>query len=65
MSVRTTYEAELKARGYTTDPAQQRAIDALERCALDWTNYKQKRSNALKKMFVKPEILAGSTCSVG
>ena len=59
MSVRSTYEAALKERGYTTDPAQQRAIDALERCALDWTNYKQKRSNALKKMFVKPEIPRG------
>lgn len=59
MSVRSTYEAELKQRGYTTDPAQQRAIDALERCATEWTNYKQKRSNALKKMFVHPEIPRG------
>ena len=59
MSVRSTYEAALKERGYTTDPAQQRAIDALERCATDWTNYKQKRSNALKKMFVNPEIPRG------
>ena len=59
MSVRAVYEAELQQRGYTTDPAQQRAIDALERCALEWTNYKQKRSNALKKMFVHPEIPRG------
>jgi cell division protein ZapE len=59
LSVRSTYEAELKQRGYTTDPAQQRAIAALERCALEWTNYKQKRSNALKKMFVHPEIPRG------
>ena len=59
MSVRATYDAALAERGYTTDPAQQRAIAALERCAVDWTNYKQKRSNALKKMFVKPEIPRG------
>lgn len=59
MSVRATYEAALRERGYTTDPAQQRAIDALERCALEWTNYKQKRSNALKKMFVHPDIPRG------
>jgi cell division protein ZapE len=59
LSVRATYEAELKQRGYTTDPAQQRAIDALERCAAEWTTYKQRRSNALKKMFVKPEIPRG------
>jgi cell division protein ZapE len=59
LSVRATYEAELKQRGYTTDPAQQRAIDALERCAAEWATYKQRRSNALKKMFVKPEIPRG------
>ena len=59
MSVRAAYEAELQQRGYTTDPAQQRAIDALERCAQEWKNYKQRRSNALKKMFVHPEIPRG------
>jgi cell division protein ZapE len=59
LSVRSTYEAALTERGYTTDPAQQRAIDALERCAAEWTTYKQRRSNALKKMFVKPEIPRG------
>ncbi|MBA4262464.1 MAG: cell division protein ZapE [Comamonadaceae bacterium] len=59
MSVRATYEAELQQRGYSTDPAQQRAIDALERCATEWATYKQRRSNALKKVFVKPEIPRG------
>ena len=59
MSVRSTYEATLLERGYTTDPAQQRAIDALERCATEWTHYKQKRSNRLKKIFVKPDIPRG------
>ena len=59
MSVRSTYEAALKERGYTTDPAQQRAIDALERCATEWTEYKQRRSNSLKKLFIKPDIPRG------
>jgi len=59
LSVRSTYEAALKERGYTTDPAQQRAIAALERCAAEWATYKQRRSNALKKMFVNPEIPRG------
>jgi len=59
LSVRSTYEAELRARGYTTDPAQQRAIDALERCASEWGTYKQRRSNSLKKLFVHPEIPRG------
>jgi len=59
LSVRSTYEAALKERGYTTDPAQQRAIDALERCAAEWTAYKQKRSNAVKKLFNRPDIPRG------
>jgi len=29
MSVKANYERELQARGFTTDPAQMRAIDAL------------------------------------
>jgi cell division protein ZapE len=59
MSVRSTYEAALNERGYTTDPAQQRAIAALERCAQEWTQYKHRRSNALKKVFLKPQIPRG------
>jgi cell division protein ZapE len=59
LSVRSTYEAALKERGYTSDPAQERAIDALERCANEWAAYKQKRSNSLKKLFVNPEIPRG------
>ena len=59
MSVRSTYEAALKERGYNTDPAQQRAIDALERCSAEWSAYKQKRSNAVKKLFNRPDIPRG------
>ena len=59
MSVRQAYEAALKERGYTTDPAQQRAIDALERCATEWAAYKQKRSNSLKKLFNRPDVPLG------
>ena len=59
MSVRSTYEAALVERGYTTDPAQQRAIDALERCAAEWAAYKHKRSNAVKKLFNRPDIPRG------
>ncbi len=59
MSVRSIYEAALKERGYTSDPAQERAVDALERCALEWAEYKQRRSNSLKKLFVNPDIPRG------
>ncbi len=53
------YDAALKAKGYTSDPAQTRAIAALQRCADDWTAYKNKRSNSLKKLFARPPIPRG------
>ena len=58
-SVREAYQAELKARGYQSDPAQLRAIDALQRCADDWAAYNDKRSNSFKKLFNKPDIPKG------
>ena len=58
-SVKQAYEAELKARGFQSDPAQQRAVDALERCARDWAAYKEKRSNAFKKLINRPDVPRG------
>ena len=59
MSVLAAYEAELATRGYKSDPAQLRAVAALERCAVEWGEYKQKRSNAIKKLLVHPPIPRG------
>ena len=58
-AVVAAYDAALKAKGYTADPAQIRAIAALQRCADDWTAYKNKRSNSLKKLFARPPIPRG------
>lgn len=57
--VRAAYEAELKVRGYQSDPAQLRAIEALERCAAEWSHFKQRRSNALKKFINRLPIPRG------
>jgi cell division protein ZapE len=59
LSVKTTYEAELALRGYSADPAQLRAVDALDRCASEWAVYKEKRSNAFKKLINRPAIPRG------
>ena len=59
MSVKIAYQAELVARGYTADPAQLRAVDALERCAHEWAKFKEKRSNTLKKLINRPDIPRG------
>lgn len=58
-SVAQAYEAELKGRGYQSDPAQLRAVQALDRCAREWANYKEKRSNRLKKLINHPDIPRG------
>ena len=59
MNVKEAYAAELAAKGFQSDPAQQRAIDALQRCADDWVAYKASRSNALKKLINRPAIPRG------
>jgi len=58
-SVSEAYQAELKARGYLSDPAQLRAVAALERCAAEWGAYKEKRSNSFKKLIHHPDIPRG------
>jgi cell division protein ZapE len=59
MSVAAVYESELQARGYQSDPAQLRAVEALERCAKEWAEYKEQRSNIFKKLINRPEIPRG------
>src|SRR5439155_2007638 len=45
--------------GYAGDPAQLRAIDALQRCETEWVDYKARRSNAVTKLLVRPPIPRG------
>ncbi|MGE0331300.1 MAG: cell division protein ZapE [Ramlibacter sp.] len=58
-TVREIYDSELAARGYASDPAQLRAVDALQRCASEWAAFKEQRSNAFKKLINRPEIPRG------
>ncbi|MCX8116230.1 MAG: cell division protein ZapE, partial [Burkholderiaceae bacterium] len=48
--MRRAYEAALAAHGFVSDPAQLRGVQALERCAAEWIEFKRRRSNALKKL---------------
>ena len=57
--VRSAYDAELAARGYNSDPAQLRAVAALERCARDWQTYLAQRSSTLRKLINRPGIPRG------
>ncbi len=58
-AVRELYAKVLAARGYTSDAAQLRAVDALERCEREWTDYKSQRSNAITKLLRKPPLPKG------
>jgi cell division protein ZapE len=44
VGVRELYEQTLAERGYESDPAQLRALDALERCESEWVDYKARRA---------------------
>jgi cell division protein ZapE len=58
-AVRTAYEAQLLARGYQSDPAQLRAVAELERCATEWADFKEQRSNFIKKIINRPDVPRG------
>ena len=59
MRVFDAYQAELTARAYTSDPAQLHAVNVLERCAQEWADYKEQRSNTFKKFINHPDIPQG------
>ncbi|MBT0570646.1 AFG1 family ATPase [Curvibacter sp. CHRR-16] len=58
-SVEQVYQAELAARGFQADAAQLRAVQALDRCVSEWREYKNQRSNTLKKWLNRPDIPKG------
>jgi cell division protein ZapE len=59
VGVRAFYEQTLFERGYSSDAAQLRAIDALERCENEWADYKARRANALTQLIRRPPIPRG------
>jgi cell division protein ZapE len=59
VGVRELYQRTLAERGYRSDPAQLRGIDALERCENEWADYKARRSNAISKLIARPPIPRG------
>ena len=52
--VATLYEQSLAKRGFVSDASQRRAVERLQRLYEEWTEYKARRSNALKRLLVKP-----------
>jgi len=53
------YERNLARRGFVSDPSQWRAVEHLQRLFEEWTSYKARRNNALKRLLVKPPLPKG------
>ncbi len=58
-TVSEQYRRTLAERGYEPDPAQLRAVAALQRCQDEWAAYKSRRRNAVTKLLVRPPIPRG------
>jgi len=48
------YEQSLAKRGFVSDASQWQAVERLQRLYREWTEYKARRNNALKRLLVKP-----------
>ncbi len=59
MNVLEYYEHELQARGYLADDAQLAAVNRLQQCYAEWVAYKGRRSNALRKLLLHPDLPRG------
>jgi cell division protein ZapE len=56
---RSQLDAALAQRGYVLDASQQAAADRLQLLTEAWAGYKAHRSNALKKLLVRPPVPRG------
>lgn len=59
MNVQEFYQHALAQRGYKPDPAQQRAVDRLQRLFDDWVYFKSRRSTALRRLLNRPDVPRG------
>ena len=57
--VLSLYEQHLADRGFVSDPSQRCAVERLQRLYEEWTAYKARRNNALKRFLVKPPLPKG------
>ncbi len=57
--VADVYQKALSERGFSSDPSQQAAVQALDRCANEWAAYKALRANAVTKLLRKPPLPRG------
>lgn len=59
VTVSELYHRTLAERGYTADESQLAAVARLQQLHDEWTDYKRKRRNALRRLVVKPALPRG------
>jgi cell division protein ZapE len=53
------YQKNLAKRGFIQDSSQWRAVERLQQLHEEWSEYKKRRSSALKRLLVKPPLPKG------
>ena len=53
------YREQLGKRGFVADSSQWRAVERLQQLFEEWSDYKARRSSALKRLIVKPALPRG------
>ncbi len=59
MDVQEFYQHALSQRGFSSDAAQQRAVDRLQRAYQDWVGYRAQRSSSFKRLINRPDVPRG------
>ena len=59
MDVQEFYQHALSQRGFSSDAAQQRAVDRLQRAHQDWVDYRAQRSSSFKRLINRPDVPRG------
>jgi len=59
LTVLGLYHHTLAQRGYAADPSQLEAVERLQRLHDEWSDYKRRRRNALRRLVVRPTLPRG------
>ncbi len=59
LTVLELYHQTLAQRGYSADPSQLAAVERLQRLHDEWSAYKKRRRNALRRLVVRPPLPRG------
>ncbi len=59
MNVQEFYQHALSQRGFTSDAAQQRAVDRLQQAYEEWVAFRAQRSSSFKRLINRPDVPRG------